>query len=107
MMNQLDQLKQWDQNSLTYKEQVEFDIKGIVDQVIAMFSWSLKQRNIPLTAKVERRRLKGNASGIEQAITNILANAIEYYKGDGEFVISDVDYKKDVVIFYYGLGEDM
>ena len=107
MMNQLDQLKQWDQNSLTYKEQVEFDIKGIVDQVIAMFSWSLKQRNIPLTAKVERRRLKGNASGIEQAITNILANAIEYYKGDGEIEISGVVENNDYVIMISGPGDEI
>src|SRR5690625_4688996 len=107
MMNQLDQLKQWDQNSLTYKEQVEFDIKGIVDQVVAMFSWSLKQRNIPLTAKVERRRLKGNASGIEQAITNILANAIEYYKGDGEIEISGVVENNDYVIMISGPGDEI
>lgn len=105
LISQLDQLKQW--NSQGAEESCEelFSIQSTVDQVVSMFLWQLNKRKIPYHVKVEEANLKGNPSGIEQAINNILANAIDYYKGPGKIVISGKVMKDEYLISISGPGD--
>src|SRR5690625_732885 len=105
LISQLDQLKQW--NSQGAEESCEelFSIQSTVDQVASMFLWQLNKRKIPYHVKIEEANLKGNPSGIEQAINNILANAIDYYKGPGKIVISGKVMKDEYLISISGPGD--
>lgn len=105
MINQLDQLKQWDQDNLEEKLDQYFNIEDIIHQVISMFSLQLKEKEISLVKNIEKQRIKGHETGIEQAFTNILANAIQYYKGVGEIEVSSYVEKDKYIVTVAGPGE--
>lgn len=83
MLEQLEQLKEWDhlrEQSFIHKERCQID--KVIDQSVRMFDWSLKEARIPLKRSIEKQELYMNREGIHQVLSNLLDNAIQYYRDD-------------------------
>jgi len=84
MIEQLEQVKEWDYlstQSIVKKETHE--IEDLLTQCVAMFDRPWKHDHIPIELEVESCKLNINVEGIQQAISNLLENAIRYYDGLG------------------------
>lgn len=88
MVEQLDQLKEWDyisNQSIAKKEMIK--ITDLLDQCVAMVKWTLKQKNIPVEVDADACDVPVHVEGIQQVINNLLDNAIRYYHGDGPVLL--------------------
>jgi len=102
MMDQLDRLKEWGMLADRYlidKESVAID--QLLAQNIQMFQLTMEENNIPLQTNFEHAFLQINAEGINQVISNVLENAIQYYEGTDPIVVqgslADNHYEIDVI----------
>lgn len=89
MIEQLEQLKEWDHLSaqhITGKETV--NMQEVLKQCAAMFQWTLDQRQIKLQIQAEKGELPVHVEGIQQALSNLLDNAIRYYDGSGPVTLT-------------------
>lgn len=88
MIGQLEQLKEWDDiQSQTMLEKQNVDIANLINQSVAMFEWRLSEANIPYSVNVISKEMLIQVEGIQQVISNLLDNAIQYYNGDGKISI--------------------
>lgn len=88
MIEQLDQLKQWDYvRSHTGAKKQFVNIADEIYQCAAMFNWTLKEENIPLEIDAENKDISIQVEGIQQVISNLLDNAIRYYEGTGPIIL--------------------
>lgn len=88
MMEQLDRLKEWGMLTDRYlidKETVAME--QLLERNIQMFHLTLEDNNIPLQTDMEHAFLQINAEGINQVISNVLENAIQYYEGTDPVVV--------------------
>lgn len=88
MVEQLDKLQEWNYlaaQKMIRKERVE--ITDLLHQCTAMFSWRLEQENIPITVELDRESLSVYVAGIQQVLSNLLDNAIDYYEGPGVITV--------------------
>lgn len=89
MVTQLEQIKEWDHLSgqaIARKETI--NLTDLLDQCAAMFKWTLKQKDISIQTDIDDRRLAVHIEGIQQVISNLLDNAIRYYEGEGNIVLT-------------------
>lgn len=89
MVRQLDKLNEWDYlaaQKVFPKEAVQ--ISEQIDQGIAMFNWRLMQERILIERNVSPAELVIHIAGFQQALSNLLDNAIDYYEGTGPIGIS-------------------
>lgn len=103
MIEQLEQLKEWDHlsaQSIVKKETHE--IKDVLSQCVAMFEWARKQKNIPLQLEVESCKVPIHIEGIQQVISNLLENALRYYEGIGSIVLTGEKQEKGYQISITG-----
>src|SRR5690606_25292929 len=106
MIVQLEQLKELDHLSVqTIVEKETTDIKPILLQCVAMFERTLEQKKIPLLLEVESYSLDIHVVGIQQVISNLLENAIRYYKGEGPILLKGVKQGVDYRIMVTGPSE--
>jgi len=101
MVAQLEQLKEWDHLSAqSFANQKTTDISEVLEQCASMFQWTLDQKNIAIQVHAASCILPFHVEGIQQAISNLLDNAIIYYEGIGPIVltgeIQDSHYKISV-----------
>ncbi len=88
MVEQLEQLKEWDDRSMrSMDEKGVYDIKPIMVHCKAMFERKLEQKNIPIILDIEPCNIYIHVEGIQQVISNLLENAIDYYEGDEPIVL--------------------
>ncbi len=83
MVQQLEQLKEWDlltHEPILTKEPVR--ITPLVKEVAGAFEWSLNESNIPIEIELDEAEVPLHTSGIQQVLSNLLRNAIQYYQGD-------------------------
>ncbi len=83
MVEQLEQLKEWDlltHQPIMHKEQTS--VSELIHNGIAAFEWSLEESNIEVKTDLEEATLPLHVSGIQQVLSNLLDNAIQYYQGD-------------------------
>lgn len=88
MLEQLEQLKEWDyvtSQTLTNKQHVQ--LAEEVQQCVSMFKWTLTQNRIKLEVDVEPIQITIHREGIQRVLTNLIDNAIRYYKGDGPIIV--------------------
>ncbi|MBP1948185.1 sensor histidine kinase [Virgibacillus litoralis] len=84
MIEQLEQLKEWDYvTSQTYSHSREVDIANLINQCVAMFQLQMEEKDIGLSVNVSSCKLHIHEEGIQQIISNLLENAIQYYNGEG------------------------
>ena len=72
-------------NKAIAKEEVQ--IKKVLQKSIDLFSWQLQEKGMVLKAVIEDAVIKVHPNGIEQAVANLLDNAIRYYEGAGPIEI--------------------
>lgn len=102
MMDQLDHLKEWGmlaENDDIKKEYVAID--ELLTQTIQIFQLKLEEKAIPLQTELETASLLINREGINQVISNLIENAIQYYEGSGPLFIrgrvKDGYYEIDII----------
>ncbi|MDY0406482.1 ATP-binding protein [Virgibacillus sp. 179-BFC.A HS] len=88
MVEQLDQLKEWDYVSKQrFLEKESIDIVQLIEQAVRMFQWSLKRAGIQCEIQMEPGTVTVNREAISQVISNLLDNAIRYYQGEGPIAV--------------------
>lgn len=106
MIEQLDQLKRWDYvHSQTRVESQFVHIADEIYQCAAMFHWTLTEENIPLQIQVENKEMSIQVEGIQQVISNLLDNAIQYYQGTGPIILRGERLKSAYRISVTGPGK--
>ncbi len=88
MVQQLEQLKEWDlltHQPVMQKEQAS--ITELVQNGLAAFEWSLNESNIAVQTDIQEATLPLHVSGIQQVLSNLLNNAIQYYQGEEDIHI--------------------
>ncbi|MGM8214599.1 sensor histidine kinase [Bacillaceae bacterium W0354] len=106
MINQLEQLKELDYVSkqiFTEKETV--DMYEVINQTVEMFRWSFKRSNIELVCDIEYGYVLVNQDGIQQVISNLIDNAIRYYKGDEPIKVVGRKQDRNYILTITGPGE--
>lgn len=83
MVNQLSEMSKWNEiSSHSIIDKETMDIKAVLDESIALFRLKLQHKHIPFLLEVTSQKILLNKDGIQQAVTNLLQNAIEYYDGN-------------------------
>ncbi len=88
MIEQLYAIKEWDSflEPLPLKKEPA-DIKKLAASCLGLFEWDLEQRGIKAEADVESKILQLHKEGIQQVLTNLMQNAVQYYEGSGPIVL--------------------
>ena len=103
MVEQLEQLKEWDDLSIrSMDEKAAYDIKPLMVHCKAMFERTLERENIPILLEIESCNLNIHVEGIQQVISNLLENAIDYYEGDEPIVLLGKQQGKDYLMSVTG-----
>lgn len=83
MVEQLEQLKELDHiSSKTLMDKQSAQLVEEVKQCVSMFEWTLSEKDIQITIDVEAVNLTVDREGIQRVLTNLIDNAIRYYKGN-------------------------
>lgn len=88
MVKQLDKMKEWDY--LATQKIVQKETVNIADQIkhsADMFQWRLTKEAISLKIEVDEVELFIHVAGMQQVLSNLLDNAIDYYEGSSGIVI--------------------
>lgn len=88
MINQLQDMANWNEQSSPALEKKKLDIKPVLVEVMTMFQLKLDSNQIPFKIAVSSQDLCINKEGIQQAVTNLLDNAIQYYEGSSPIELS-------------------
>lgn len=105
MIEQLDQLKEWDYISVQTVSRGEMiQMTDLLEQCVAMFKWTLKQNEIPIHVEMEACEIEIHVEGIQQVISNLLDNAIRYYDGQGPIIIKGAKINNEYRIAVTGPG---
>lgn len=106
MVKQLDEMKEWDYlaaQKIVQKERIA--MKQLIRQSVAMFEWRLAEKGIPLILNVEEETLVIHVAGIQQVLSNLLDNAIDYYDGTDSIVITGESFESHYRVTVTGPGK--
>lgn len=88
MLEQLEQLKEWDHlSNQTIVVKETHEIEPVLRQCVAMFARTLEEKNIPIRLEIESCKVELHIVGIQQVISNLLGNAVNYYEGEGPILL--------------------
>jgi len=88
MLEQLEQLKEYDDvSSQTFTKKANINIVKEIQQCVLAFEWAMKQKGIDIDVHMENGHLSVYREGIQQVLTNLLDNAIQYYDGNGPITV--------------------
>lgn len=88
MVKQLDKMNEWDYlaaQKIVQKEKV--NIAEQIKRSAEMFRWRLQKEYIGLRINVDDAELFIHVAGVQQVLSNLLDNAIDYYQGPGDIAI--------------------
>lgn len=106
MLTQLETLEDWDYiKEQTFFEKEKADIDVLLKESIKMFEWQLKDKHIPVEMDVDRAVIIIDREGIVQAFTNLMDNAVRYYKGEGSIQVEGRKMQNDYVVTVSGPSE--
>lgn len=82
MLEQLKSMEEFEyvQHQKFFQKQ-EVQMTEIINQVVQMFSWTMKGKNIEIILDIEQQTVLLDPNGITQVISNLMDNAIRYYDG--------------------------
>lgn len=85
LITMLEQLKSMEEfeyiQQQTFFQKQEIQIAEIIDQVVQMFNWNMRRKNIAYTLDIEQQFIQIDSNAMTQVISNLLDNAIRYYEG--------------------------
>ncbi|MFC7322775.1 sensor histidine kinase [Halobacillus campisalis] len=87
LVQQLDTVKEWDRSStdrVFSKESVQVD--ELVNQVIRLFELEFERVKIQIDTNLEEKEMMIHREGIQQVLTNLLNNMIEYRSEDTSLI---------------------
>src|SRR5699024_11144338 len=88
MLEQLEQLKEYDDvSSQTFTKKANINIVKEIQQCVLAFEWAMKQKGIDIDVHMENGHLSVYREGIQQVLTNLLDNAIQYYDRNGPITV--------------------
>src|SRR5699024_8862564 len=88
MVDQLDQLKEWDYVSKqTFLEKESLDMPLLINQSVELFHWSLKKSGLEIDVDTEPGTVNVYSGGIQQVMGNLIDNAIRYHSCKGSIRI--------------------
>ncbi|MBN9654825.1 HAMP domain-containing histidine kinase [Halobacillus sp. GSS1] len=92
LLARLDDMESWTTMSPSKPLEVnQEDMTQVISQVIQMFTLEFEKKGIGLNSEVEAAEVPLNRQGIQQVLTNLLRNALEYHEGtDGVKVLGKV-----------------
>ncbi len=106
MLTQLETLKDWDYiKEQSFFEKEKSDIDVLIKESIKMFDWQLKDKNIPVEMDVDQAIITIDPEGIVQAFTNMIDNAVRYYKGEGSIKIEGKELENEYFVSVSGPSE--
>lgn len=89
LLTQFEQLQEWDNlDSQKIVKKENIDINHLIKQSVAMFELRLSEANIPIQLSVIPKSLFVQRDGIQQVISNLLDNAIRYYEGNENIILT-------------------
>ncbi|WP_241558967.1 HAMP domain-containing sensor histidine kinase [Oceanobacillus halophilus] len=84
MLEQLDQLKEWDHISKqSFMQKEKTDIGVLIEQSVDMFQLLMAEKDMKASVQIEPQLVHVYVGGITQVISNLIDNAIRYYEGEG------------------------
>jgi two-component system sensor histidine kinase BaeS len=82
MINQLQEMSKWNEiTSHTLLEKGNLEIHSVLHESLSLFELTLKNKKISLLTEIDPCIVSINKEGIQQALTNLMQNAIQYYEG--------------------------
>jgi len=93
MINQIQEMANLNEQNSPTQTKNWVDIKAVLDDVMTMFQLKMENEQIPFTSDIVSKDLYINKEGIQQSVTNLLQNAIQYY--DGSSPVKLVGYQAD------------
>lgn len=88
LVEQMEKLKEWDDmQSRTFEDKEAVELQDFIEKSMEIFYLSLEQKNIKIEIDVESAIIDINRTSISQVISNLLDNAIRYYRGEGPIVV--------------------
>ncbi len=106
MIQQLYAIKEWDSFlEPTPLDREPADIKKLAVNCLGLFEWDLEQRGIKAEADIESRELMLHREGIQQVLTNLLQNAVQYYEGSAPIVVKGATREEHYELSVSGPGK--
>lgn len=106
LVEQMEQLKQWDVESKHAVFEKEYiNIAVLVEQSVEMFRWLLNEKDIGLEIQTDNQEVEVNINGISQVISNLMDNAIRYYKGKNPIIIQGESVDNEYKVSISGEGQ--
>ncbi|WP_339228744.1 ATP-binding protein [Oceanobacillus sp. FSL K6-2867] len=88
LVEQIEKLKEWDDMAeRTVVEKEAVNMKEFIGKSVKIFHWTLEQNDMDLVLDVESSIVAIDSTSISQVMSNLLDNAIRYYKGTGPIII--------------------
>lgn len=108
MVDQLDQLKEWDYVSKqTFLEKESLDMPLLINQSVELFHWSLKKSGLAIDVDAEPGTVNVYRGGIQQVMGNLIDNAIRYHSGKGSIRIKGENKSTYYMFSISGYGKEI
>ncbi|MBM7365054.1 sensor histidine kinase [Priestia taiwanensis] len=108
MVEQLEKLKEWDSVSQQlFSDKKVVDMALLMEQSVEMFRWTMEKADIEVGCKVENGLVNVYNGGITQVLSNLLDNAVRYYRGTGPITITGECLDREYRVCISGPGQEI
>lgn len=105
MMDQLDQLKEWDYvKEQTFAEKEPIRMDELATQSMEIFRWTMQREGIQWEIGMSPGTVSADKQAISQVLSNLLDNAIRYYYGQEAILIKGEARTSDYIVRVTGPG---
>lgn len=105
LIEQIEHVTTWTVEGTTYSEKQVINSRKLIEECIQLFDWQIKEEAVQLDVKIEDVNLNVHEKGMQQAISNIIENALRYRIGKEPIVIEGKVKESKYVISVTGKGE--
>lgn len=89
LIDDIDKLKEWNHiTTQAYSNKTTVNIGEQIEQCVAMFGLMMETRGIPHDVTVDEQWLSMNVEGVQRVLSNLIGNAVRYYKGTSPIEIT-------------------
>jgi two-component system sensor histidine kinase BaeS len=102
LLGQIEWVKDWDKAHVELKQE---DMSAILEPVVQSFRAAFEKEEVPLRVDLEQVEVSVHKQGIQQVLTNLLSNALRYYKGEGPVTVTGKLEGRSYTVSVSGPGE--